>query len=70
MNEYVLKHDFGYGQDEELPIKKLKLRNFQDCKDYVIDILQQAFVATLNENKLYFPSDKSIVEVSITKVKK
>ena len=44
-NEYVLKHDFGYGREPELDeLIKLELRNIEDVKVYVADALENAFI--------------------------
>jgi len=43
-NEYVLKHDFGYGREPELKeLNKLELKNIEDVKVYVADVLENAF---------------------------
>ncbi len=42
--EYVNNHDFGYGQIEEQNyINKLKLRNKEDIKEYVLNVLDNIF---------------------------
>ena len=42
--EYVLNHDFGYGREPELKeLNKLELRNIEDVKVYVADVLENAF---------------------------
>lgn len=42
--EYVLNHDFGYGQNlETKKIKKLKLRNIYDLIEYVDDLVETQF---------------------------
>ena len=42
---YVLKHDFGYGREPELTkLMKLELRNKEDLKVYILDVLENAFV--------------------------
>ena len=52
---YVLKHDFGYGREPELEeLLKLKLRNFEDLKIYVDNIISTQFVAEVNNNKISF----------------
>ena len=43
--EYVLNHDFGYGREPELDeLIKLELRNIEDVKVYVADVLENAFI--------------------------
>lgn len=42
MKNYVLDHDFGYGTCSK-KIKKLKLRNVDDLKDYVKDLIDTQF---------------------------
>lgn len=63
-NEHVLKHDFGYGQ-EEGKIKKLRLRNLEDCKVYIEELLKATFAAKIHKNTLCFFSngEKVVVEV-------
>ena len=65
MNDYVLKHDFGYGREEELPIKKLLLRNFEDCKDYVDDIVSHSFEAKVENSTLFFTKENLKVQVFV-----
>lgn len=68
-NEYVLLHDYGYGREEQLPLNKLELRNFDDCKVYIEDIISQAFVAKLHRKTLYFINNPEKVSVIIRKMK-
>ena len=43
--DYVLNHDFGYGREPELDdLFKLKLRNLEDVKVYVLDSIQNAYI--------------------------
>ncbi len=53
--DYVLKHDFGYGREPELEeLIKLELRNFEDLKIYVDNIITTQFVATVKNNIVSF----------------
>lgn len=57
MNDYVLKHDFNYGtgnDEEDSIINKLLLRNFQDCYDYVEEIISHSFIANYHDFILIF----------------
>lgn len=56
-NNYVLKHDFGYGKDEE-EINKLELRNFEDLRIYLEDIIKNTFVAKIKGRELSFAEEK------------
>lgn len=54
-NDYVLNHDFGYGREPELEeLIKLKLRNFEDLKVYINNIITTQFVATVKNNTVTF----------------
>ena len=44
MKNYVLSHDYGYG-DMESKIKKLTLRNSKDLRDYIKDLLKTQFLS-------------------------
>ena len=58
MNYYVLKHDFGYGKEPELQdLQKLLLRNFDDLKTYVFDLLQKEFESKIIDGNLYILDD-------------
>ena len=64
--EYVLNHDFGYGRVPETKIiNKLNLRNIEDLKIYVDDILENCFLnyeqgsLTIKEKDIQF---KIIIE--------
>ncbi len=63
--EYVLKHDFGYGEDKE-QINKLLLRNMQDLQIYVRDVLDNAFKAKRVGLILQF-DNRSIYKIIIVK---
>jgi len=67
-NKYVLEHDYGYGKDIEESIKKLTLRNLQDCKDYIEELLSITFDASLHNSVLCFRSNKELVEIVIEKL--
>jgi len=64
--KYVLKHDFGYGENEEKEINKLILRNFKDIKVYVSD-LTNLFLAKSYNNKIKF-NNGEVIKINITKV--
>ena len=43
--EYVSSHDFGYGREPELDkLIKLELRNIDDVKFYVLDVIKNAYI--------------------------
>ena len=51
-SDYVLKHNFGYGQEPEVPnekLNKLKLRNYEDVKFYVGWSLREIFHAKITK---------------------
>lgn len=48
MKNYVQNHNYGYGENNQ-KINKLNLRNIEDLKDYLNDVL---------ENELDFPFEK------------
>ncbi len=42
---YVLNHNFGYGNEPELDVLfKLELRNLEDVKVYVLDTIKNAYL--------------------------
>lgn len=64
-NDYVLKHDFGYGRETELEtLNKLELRNIDDLKVYVNDALS-TFNANINDNIVEFLTDNTKTKVII-----
>ena len=64
--DYVLKHDFGYGREEELEeLYKLELRNFEDVKVYVEDVIKNAFNATYQDNIIKFKTGDKPTKVII-----
>lgn len=63
---YVLNHDYGYGkQPEHKKLNKLKLRNVEDLKVYVHDVIDTSFVATYEKNIIEFKLDKQKTKVVI-----
>lgn len=45
IRNYVLNHDYGYGREPELKnLYKLNLRNIDDLRVYINDILNNAFI--------------------------
>lgn len=64
-NDYVLNHDFGYGKEED--INWLKLRNIQDLRDYIFEILKTQIVGDVKNNKVRFLKEKKWIEVVIEK---
>ena len=66
--EYVLNHDYGYGQEEEkVELNKLNLRNIEDLKVYVDDAIQNAFVAKYQNNIIEF-KDKEKCKIVIERI--
>lgn len=64
--DYVLLHDFGYGkQPQQEKLNKLKLRNLEDLKIYVNDVMECAFVATWHDNIIEFEPDKQKTKIEI-----
>lgn len=62
---YVLNHNYGYGnQPEQEKLNKLQLRNVEDLKVYVHDVIDTSFVATYNKNIVEF-NDKQKTKVVI-----
>lgn len=68
-NNYVLNHDYGYGREpEQEELNKLNLRNIDDLKVYIGDIISHMFVAKVKNNMIQFLEDQSKVEVIIEKL--
>lgn len=65
-NNYVMKHDFGYGKDLK-SLNKLTLRNYQDLEDYLSLILISTYTVRVENNIIHFPKI-SKVKVDIEKV--
>ena len=64
-NDYVLKHDFGYGREEELEeLNKLTLRNIKDVEVYVTDVIKNTF-AHSTEKKVFLIDEQEVEEVKI-----
>lgn len=44
MDNYVLDHDFGYGKEKETKeLTKLSLRDVNDVRVYVLDVIENDF---------------------------
>lgn len=68
-NEYVLNHDYGYGKEpEQEELNKLELRNIEDLKVYIKDIMKNTFNASVRKNTLTFLDDMSKTEVVIERI--
>ncbi len=64
-NDYILKHDFGYGREEELEeLNKLKLRDIKDVELYVTDVIKNSFAYSI-EKKVFLIDTQEIEEVKI-----
>lgn len=69
MNDYILKHDFGYGNhDEEKEINKLTLRNMEDVDCYINQLLKTLFIAEVNKQVVKFVPENIKTKVVIKKV--
>lgn len=56
--KYIVSHDFGYGKiPEQTFINKLKLRNLNDIKYYIQDILYNAFDCKTNNTAIEINND-------------
>jgi len=68
-NDYVLKHDFGYGREEELEeLNRLTLRNLNDVEVYVLDIIKNAIVCSAGKRVLLIDTAE-VEEVQIDLIK-
>ena len=68
-NNYVLKHDYGYGREEELEeLNRLKLRKIKDVETYVLDIIENGFVCSAG-NQVYLIDKAQVEEVKIELIK-
>lgn len=64
--DYVLNHDYGYGKEpEQEKLNKLKLRNVEDLKIYVNDVISNAFVATFEKGVIEFGLEKQKIKIKI-----
>lgn len=43
-SDYVLDHDFGYGEYEVKDLKKILLRSVNDVRTYINDVIRNAFL--------------------------
>ncbi|MBQ8444479.1 MAG: hypothetical protein IJX25_03915 [Clostridia bacterium] len=68
--KYVLHHDFGYGRVPEIEdVIKLDLRNIDDLKVYLGDILQKDFLARVKNYEVHF-SDGCKTKILIEQILK
>lgn len=64
--EYVLNHQYGYGQEEEKEkLNKLRLRNIEDLIVYVNDAIINTFNATYENSIIIFNTDNSKFRIII-----
>lgn len=63
-DNYVKKHNFNYDKEQ---INKIELRNVNDVKIYIEDILKNAFVAKTKNNIVKF-DDNIKVKIKIKKL--
>ena len=67
--EYVLNHNYGYGKEpEQENLNKLELRNSEDLKVYVDDVIANAFVATYKNGVVNFKDNNQKTKIVIEKV--
>lgn len=65
-NDYVLKHDYGYGQEQESKeLNKLTLRNYNDLKVYLEDNLPYLYNADVVGRRVKFNDSDETFEVVI-----
>lgn len=65
-SDYVLNHDFGYeGSLEHININKLKLRNINDLKVYIENVIPTILVANYKDGIIEFIDDSKRVELKI-----
>ena len=62
-NDYVTSHNFGYGQNKN-KLKKIILRNLNDLKSYINEIIEVNFKSNIKDNIVEFIDDKTKLEVS------
>ena len=67
-NFYVKNHSFGYGGEIEKPINKLLLRNLNDLKYYVDDVVKTTLNCQYENNIITFKDDNSKVLLSFKKI--
>lgn len=68
---YVLEHNFGYGQsidDKDSVINKLNLKNIFDLKTYIKYVIEEQFINVKVENNLVAkipnePKTKIVIEI-------
>lgn len=64
MNNYVLNHNYGYGNNEK-NINKLYLRDINDLNEYIKDVLENQldFEFTQNENEFIIKTINSCIKI-------
>lgn len=72
MNNYVRKHNFGYGSCAEKQydshINKLELRTISDLNSYLKDLLQSQMVDTKVIDNIIISTDLPDVKIRIKKL--
>jgi len=69
-NDYVLNHDYGYGKHpEQRVLNKLSLRNIEDLKTYIIQLVEDMFYATFEDWYVIFKEDNLITKIIIENIK-
>ena len=66
-NKYVLNHDFGYGRNLET-INKLKLRDVDDLRVYITNVVPAILVASYSKGLVHFLDDGKDVKLEIVKI--
>ena len=68
-NEYINNHDFGYGREPELEtLNKLLLRNIDDLKYYIFNIVIFAFYANIENDVISFFDVNYKLKINVKKV--
>lgn len=67
--QYVLGHDFGYCNEEEREqLNKLKLRNIDDLKIYINDLIPNIFEAHFEKDIIKFNQEKNKAKLIIKQI--
>lgn len=66
---YVIQHDYGYGEEpERTELKRLELRNLDDCQVYVADACRSQLNAYYTDGLIeFFNGEKFMVAVELVK---
>ena len=60
--EYIYSHDFGYGKISEFEnLNKINLRNIDDLKLYVFDILSKNFDAIVKKDDIFVLENETLM---------